>query len=286
MYQLTSLATIIGLFLGVIQQAGAQTDAQLEYMGSSAPFQTLESAPAGAPVVTLKNGSYYGTYDAFWDVDKFFGIRYESSFYRSTVKTSNNCSSFAAPVIGNNRFRAPQPVNESWTGVRNATTLGPTCPASFPSALWTLEDCLNLQIYRPAGVTKHAKLPVMVYFYGGGGLSGSASDPRFNMTTMVNQGAKIGKPFIAIVPQYRMRRTWNTTATEISTDCLYYNRLRYIGFFRDDLGRRYKYWYSGQQDDSALASRKYRCIWWGPSKGHSDGRILGCHYCQLPNAPQ
>ncbi|KAH8585449.1 Alpha/Beta hydrolase protein [Bisporella sp. PMI_857] len=122
---------------------------------------------------------------------------------------------FAAPVIGNNRFRAPQSLNDSWTGVRNATNLGPACPALFRSALWTLEDCLNLQIYRPAAVTKHARLPVMVYFYGGGGLSGSASDPRYNMTTMVSQGAKVGKPFIAVVPQYRMRHYGTLASSEL-----------------------------------------------------------------------
>lgn len=55
----------------------------------------------------------------------------------------------------------------------------------------------------------------MVYFYGGGGLSGSASAPTMNMTTMVNLSAKIGKPFIAVVPQYRMRHYGTLASTEM-----------------------------------------------------------------------
>lgn len=72
-----------------------------------------------------------------------------------------------------------------------------------------MEDCLNLQIYRPAGVNKYAKLPVVIYFHGGGGLSGSSADPTYNFTNMVSYSARVGEPFIGVVPNYRMRRTYN-----------------------------------------------------------------------------
>ncbi|XP_078611147.1 fatty acyl-CoA hydrolase precursor, medium chain-like [Branchiostoma floridae x Branchiostoma japonicum] len=82
---------------------------------------------------------------------------------------------YAAPPVGNLRFRAPQPVTP-WEGVRDATKLGPFCPQGqvifqiFPFKFEHHnmdEDCLSLNIETP-NVDKDAKLPVMLWIHGGG----------------------------------------------------------------------------------------------------------------------
>src|SRR5882672_2807894 len=80
---------------------------------------------------------------------------------------------FAAPPVGANRWRDPQPV-ASWRGVKQTTALRPGCPQQartsgvFGAMPQTFaEDCLYLNIWTPA-VSPAAKLPVMVWLYGGG----------------------------------------------------------------------------------------------------------------------
>ncbi|MGC1521890.1 MAG: carboxylesterase family protein [Steroidobacteraceae bacterium] len=89
---------------------------------------------------------------------------------------------FAAPPVGNLRWKPPQSPNH-WPGVLEATRfpsqcsqLGPPLP-TMPEEP-TSEDCLYLNLWTPAKHT-NAKLPVMVFFYGGGFLRGSASTPLY-----------------------------------------------------------------------------------------------------------
>jgi para-nitrobenzyl esterase len=89
---------------------------------------------------------------------------------------------FAAPPLGNRRWREPQPPRP-WKGVLQAnrfpsqcSQLGPPLP-TMPEEP-TSEDCLYLNLWTPAMHSK-AKLPVMVFFYGGGFLRGSASTPLY-----------------------------------------------------------------------------------------------------------
>lgn len=71
---------------------------------------------------------------------------------------------FAAPPVGPLRWRAPQPVAR-WTGVKQATEYGHDCmQLPFPSDAAPLgttpaEDCLVLNVWKPAGATK--ALPVV-----------------------------------------------------------------------------------------------------------------------------
>ena len=76
---------------------------------------------------------------------------------------------FAAPPVGELRWKAPAPV-AAWSGVRDATKKAVPCAAllSGDGARYENEDCLYLNVYRPVGVKAGDRLPVMVFFHGGG----------------------------------------------------------------------------------------------------------------------
>ena len=76
---------------------------------------------------------------------------------------------YAAPPVGNLRWRAPQPA-QPWTGVRKCDKFGPMPPQPTRpgrTADMMNEDCLYLGIATPAK-SKNEKLPVMVWIHGGG----------------------------------------------------------------------------------------------------------------------
>ena len=89
---------------------------------------------------------------------------------------------FAAPPVGDLRWREPQPVTP-WRGVRLAYKFAPACmqntvsmPGETPPQV--SEDCLYLNIWIPR-VRRTGSLPVFVWIYGGGYNSGSASMPLY-----------------------------------------------------------------------------------------------------------
>lgn len=83
---------------------------------------------------------------------------------------------YAAPPVRDLRF-APPAAPKSWPGVRAADRQSPACLQFQPSGVReeqaTSEDCLYLDVYRPSHVAKNAKLPVMVWFHGGGNTQGT-----------------------------------------------------------------------------------------------------------------
>ncbi|MDF0541371.1 carboxylesterase family protein [Sphingobium sp. H39-3-25] len=90
---------------------------------------------------------------------------------------------YAAPPVGDLRWREPQ-MPASWVDVRDATKPGAICPqvvrpgSTEPAPS---EDCLFINIWRPAGAKAGAKLPVMLWYHGGGMVfgSGSSTDGRY-----------------------------------------------------------------------------------------------------------
>ena len=80
---------------------------------------------------------------------------------------------YAAPPVGELRWKPPAPV-EKWSGERSATHFGAACPQLpanwFPSVPWS-EDCLYLNVWTPR-LAAGARLPVLVYFHGGGNTAG------------------------------------------------------------------------------------------------------------------
>jgi para-nitrobenzyl esterase len=102
---------------------------------------------------------------------------------------------FAAPPVGDLRWKPPAPAR-SWDGTRAATAYGATCPEAQKSspaggaAQNTSEDCLYLNVWTPAE-NASAKLPVMVFFYGGGFTSVEGSMPLYNGTTLAEKGVVV-----------------------------------------------------------------------------------------------
>jgi para-nitrobenzyl esterase len=110
---------------------------------------------------------------------------------------------FAAAPVGKLRWRAAQPAL-SWSNVRQASKYGNDCmqnpiandaapPGATPS-----EDCLYLNVWRPAAVT--SKTPVMVWIYGGGFMNGGASAPVYSGVELAKRG------IIVVSFNYRVAR--------------------------------------------------------------------------------
>nr|WP_260396570.1 carboxylesterase family protein [Sphingomonas endophytica] len=105
--------------------------------------------------------------------------------------TSWKAIPFAAPPVGPLRWRAPQPAGR-WSGVRQATAYGHDCmQLPFPSDAAPLgttpaEDCLTVNVWKPAGGKN--RLPVIVWIYGGGFVNGGASPPTYAGANLARQG--------------------------------------------------------------------------------------------------
>lgn len=101
---------------------------------------------------------------------------------------------FAAPPVGELRFRAPQPP-EPWNAVREAKEFGPVSlqPVSTSGTRFGgsnpvySEDCLYLNVWSPAAAQEDA-LPVMVWIHGGTFVTGAGSQPMFDGAHMAASG--------------------------------------------------------------------------------------------------
>ena len=97
---------------------------------------------------------------------------------------------YAAPPVGELRWKAPQ-TPQAWTGVRQATKFGPSCPQPQESASYTYsEDCLYLNVWTPA-TQPQAKLPVMFWIHGGGFNFGSTSLPEYEGKNLAAKGVVV-----------------------------------------------------------------------------------------------
>jgi para-nitrobenzyl esterase len=138
----------------------------------------LAAAPlTAAPRVIVQAGTLEGVQRG--NVEAFLGVPYAR-----------------APVEAL-RWRAPQPV-ESWNGVRSATTFGPACPQLWPQPGFgpytrefidtpqPAEDCLNLNVWTPAG--HRGAHPVFVWIHGGGFGGGSGAIEIYDGSALAAQG--------------------------------------------------------------------------------------------------
>ncbi|KAJ7051684.1 Alpha/Beta hydrolase protein [Mycena amicta] len=173
-------------------------------------FQAQVTVAAGglaaraAPTITLDSGTFTGTVGST-NTQSFLGIP------------------FALPPVGDLRFRLPV-ANAPYTGTHSATTMGPGCPQQaitlpiltglpeeviddvvnsifgtvFPSA----EDCLTINVIKPATATSTSKFPVVAWIFGGGFELGSPQ--MYDGTTIVERSIAIGEPVIYVSMNYRV----------------------------------------------------------------------------------
>ena len=140
-------------------------------------------AVAAANPVKTKNGTVEGTAEAS-------GVR----VYRGIP--------FAAPPVGGLRWKPPQPA-QNWSGVRPGDKFGAQCMQRrvFSDMVFRAsgmsEDCLFLNVWTPAK-SADERLPVLVYFYGGGFIAGDGSEPRYDGEAMARKG------IVALTVNYRL----------------------------------------------------------------------------------
>jgi para-nitrobenzyl esterase len=108
---------------------------------------------------------------------------------------------FAEAPVGKLRFMPAVPVKTGWKGVRDASKWGDTCvqasaktrpigvnqATDMPDSPKISEDCLNLNVWTPAK-SASAKLPVMVWFFGGAYTEGGGSQPFSNGSNLARKG--------------------------------------------------------------------------------------------------
>ncbi|KAF9018569.1 carotenoid ester lipase precursor [Hymenopellis radicata] len=171
-------------------------------------------AAASPPVVKLDDAVVTGTIDG--RTHKFLGIP------------------FGQPPTGDLRFQLPQPV-DAYTGALNASVFGPACPqqagphpgpyansSDLPAAVSAIfnafnteipsdEDCLSINVVKPADTRPHSGLPVAVWFYGGGfEVGGSAG---YNGSIIVDRSLELGEPIIYVSFNYRVS-AWGFLASK------------------------------------------------------------------------
>src|SRR5262249_51272852 len=144
----------------------------------------LTAGAFGQDRVKIANGMLEGVSDKSSGVRSFKGIP------------------FGEPPVGDLRWKPPQPV-KNWQDARKADKFGPRCmqrpifgDMGFRSNGMS-EDCLYLNVWTPAK-SGDEKLPVLVYFFGGGFVAGDGSEGRYDGESMAKKG------IVAITVNYRL----------------------------------------------------------------------------------
>ena len=117
---------------------------------------------------------------------------------------------FAAPPVGDFRWRAPQPAVK-WEEVRQATKFGPSPIQGSRSGPGMSEDCLYLNVWTPAK-SMNDPIPVLVWIYGGGFGGGATSEPAYS-------GEKLAKKGVVLVSiAYRVGQLGFLSHPELSQE--------------------------------------------------------------------
>jgi para-nitrobenzyl esterase len=138
---------------------------------SSSPVAASSSKATGD--VTIEKGTLHGSVQD--GIVSFKGVPY------------------AAPPVGNLRWKPPQPV-ASWTGARDSTNFGHDCmqipspsEAAPEGATTPNEDCLVLNLWAPVKPASK-KLAVIVWIHGGGFVNGGSSTSIYDGRAFAENG--------------------------------------------------------------------------------------------------
>ena len=123
-------------------------------------------------------------------------VKIRNGVLEGQTESSGICSfkgiPFAKAPVGNLRWEEPQPA-DNWSAVRQAQHFGanpmqgkPFGDMRFRSSGMS-EDCLYLNVWSPSKSSKE-RLPVLVYFYGGGYIAGDGSEGRYDGESMAKKG--------------------------------------------------------------------------------------------------
>jgi para-nitrobenzyl esterase len=93
---------------------------------------------------------------------------------------------FAAPPVGDLRWRPPQPASK-WEGVKQATKFAQGPIQAWGSPSGKSEDCLYLNVWTPAK-SANDNIPVFVWIYGGGFNGGATSIPTYSGEKLAKKG--------------------------------------------------------------------------------------------------
>ncbi|GAA5915078.1 uncharacterized protein JCM6883_003261 [Sporobolomyces salmoneus] len=164
------------------------------------PTVTLDSASTlvernndnpsySGPTVEIRNGTVEGIRIESFNQDAFLGIP------------------FAQPPVGNLRLRKPKSLETKFeNGLFKADSYSPFCPGFGGDEIGyeLAEDCLSVNVVRPAGVAENASLPIGLWIYGGGYQMGGNADRRYNGTWVVQRSVEMEKPIIFVSINYRV----------------------------------------------------------------------------------
>ncbi|PBK95732.1 carotenoid ester lipase precursor [Armillaria gallica] len=156
-----------------------------------------------APTVTLDSATFTGTTSGA--VSKFLGIP------------------FAQPPTGDRRFRLPE-THPAYNGSYDASAFGPSCPQQavklpiltgvpeeavdyivdsiYKAILPDDEDCLTINVLKPASATSNSKLPVVAWIFGGGFELGGPA--MYDGTSIVSRSIALNQPVIYVSMNYRV----------------------------------------------------------------------------------
>lgn len=172
----------------------------------------LDERQSTAPTATIKNGVVVGTSSG--GIDSFSGIP------------------FAQPPVGDLRLRAPRSYSAAFPGgTLAATKAPPACPQfafqvdnldlnAVPQSVVSdvlgevlnsplgaavtssSEDCLYVNIQRPAGTKANDTLPVLYWIYGGGFVAGAST--MYDGANIIKTSVDLGQPIMYVSVGYRL----------------------------------------------------------------------------------